>query len=177
VAALHFVVSRGTRAAARPLDPRPCRKLPHPGNAPASRVQRLSLGQGVGQNSAPDGSLHLKPIPREEARCRKGHAMSTWCRTWPSGGAGHPHGFAAAIPNRLTVTVGYGRGERISPDTTSSCLLISVTYVPPTSDVSLRLDSGASLGDREDQGTVSQVGRYSQRRRRRRKVRVIPTPS
>lgn len=40
------------------------------------------------------------------------------------------HGFAAAIPNRLTVTVGNGRGERVRADTPSPSLLIPVTNVP-----------------------------------------------
>jgi hypothetical protein len=40
------------------------------------------------------------------------------------------HGFATAIPDRLDVTVGYGRGERIGADTPSPILLIPVTNVP-----------------------------------------------
>lgn len=40
------------------------------------------------------------------------------------------HGFAAVIPDRLDVTVGYGRGERVGAETKYQLLLIPATNVP-----------------------------------------------
>jgi hypothetical protein len=40
------------------------------------------------------------------------------------------HGFHEVIPDRLDLTVGYGRGERVGPDAPSPILLIPVTNGP-----------------------------------------------
>ncbi len=44
------------------------------------------------------------------------------------------HGFAAAIPDRLDVTVGYGRGERDSPATTDLPITMRLAEPPEPFD-------------------------------------------